>query len=124
MMQIYPSLASHWLTLSHLIFGPHDRARRALAGVLLALLASLALGAGAVFANEKPEPAQVVKVNINTADAETLAAGLKGVGQSRAQEIVRYRQTFGPFTSADELAEVKGIGQATLDLNRKLITLE
>jgi competence protein ComEA len=63
-------------------------------------------------------------VNINKADAQTLAATLKGVGESRATEIVRYREAYGPFASAEELTEVKGIGQSTLDMNRKLITLE
>ena len=64
------------------------------------------------------------KVNINSADAKTLADTLKGVGETRAQEIVRYREAYGPFASADELMEVKGIGQSTLDMNRDLITLE
>jgi competence protein ComEA len=68
--------------------------------------------------------ASVATVNINTADAEALAAGLNGVGHSRAAEIVRYRETYGPFSSVDELAEVKGIGQSTLDKNRAVITLE
>jgi competence ComEA-like helix-hairpin-helix protein len=63
-------------------------------------------------------------VNINTADAQTLAANLKGVGEARAQEIVRYREAYGPFASADELTEVKGIGKSTLDMNRDVITLE
>jgi competence protein ComEA len=63
-------------------------------------------------------------VNINTANAQTLAAALNGVGESRAKEIVRHRETYGPFASADELMEVKGIGKSTLDSNRKLITLE
>lgn len=64
------------------------------------------------------------KVNINTADAQTLADTLKGVGEARAQEIVRYREAYGPFASADELTEVKGIGPSTLEMNRDLITLE
>jgi competence protein ComEA len=64
------------------------------------------------------------QVNINTADAQTLAANLKGVGETRAQEIVRYREAYGPFASADELTEVKGIGKSTLDMNRDVITLE
>ncbi len=64
------------------------------------------------------------QVNINTADAQTLAANLKGVGETRATEIVRYRETYGPFASADELTEVKGIGKSTLDMNREVITLE
>jgi competence protein ComEA len=69
----------------------------------------------------KPDVAQV---NINTADAQTLAATLKGVGEARAMEIVRYREAYGPFASAEELTEVKGIGKATLDINREVITLE
>jgi competence protein ComEA len=63
-------------------------------------------------------------VNINTADEEALAAGLKGVGPARAKEIVRYRESFGPFSSVEELVEVQGISQNTLDKNRALITLE
>ena len=63
-------------------------------------------------------------MNINTADVETLAKNLQGVGETRAQEIVRHRETYGPFASVDELMEVKGIGQSTLDRNRDLITLE
>ena len=54
----------------------------------------------------------------------TLASGLKGIGESRAMEIVRYRETYGPFASIDELSEVKGIGKSTLDSNRDVITLE
>ncbi|GAB3287693.1 ComEA family DNA-binding protein [Parahaliea aestuarii] len=68
--------------------------------------------------------AAVSAVNINSADAATLAAQLKGVGLSRAEEIVRYREMYGPFKSVEELAEVKGIGPATLDRNRAVITLE
>lgn len=79
-------------------------------------------------AQEKAAPAAasttVAQVNINTADAQTLSAGLKGVGEVRAAEIVRYRETYGPFSSAEELEEVKGIGKSTLDMNRDVITLE
>ncbi len=57
-------------------------------------------------------------VDINTADAETLSAELKGVGEKRAQEIVRYRKEYGPFESVDELTNVKGVGQKVLDDNR------
>lgn len=64
------------------------------------------------------------QVNINTADVHALAAGLKGVGESRAAEIVRHRETYGPFASVDELMEVNGIGKSTLDNNRDVITLE
>ena len=57
-------------------------------------------------------------VNVNTADAETLSAELKGVGISKARAIVEYRKKHGPFQSADDLSLVKGIGERTVDLNR------
>jgi competence protein ComEA len=98
-------------------------------GAAAALSVALALGAGllsgssaAMAQDAAPPPA--TSININSADAEAMAAGLKGVGQSRALEIVRYREAYGPFASIEELAEVKGIGKSTLDKNRTLITLE
>ncbi len=63
-------------------------------------------------------------VNINTADAATLAKELNGVGLKRAEAIVEYRQKHGPFKSADELALVKGIGTAAVAKNRELIRIE
>jgi len=56
--------------------------------------------------------------------APTLAARLDGVGRSRAEAIVRYRDSFGPFVSVEDLLEVKGVGQSILDKNRDRITLE
>jgi len=99
-------------------------------GAVLAVILTLVLGVGvlagspSVSAQEPAAKPEVTTVNINTADAQTLAATLKGVGQSRATEIVRYRETYGPFASVEELTEVKGIGPSTLDMNRNLITLE
>lgn len=63
-------------------------------------------------------------VNINTATAEQLASTLHGVGQARAEAIVAYREENGPFTHMDELANVRGIGLATLDRNRDRIVIE
>ena len=40
-------------------------------------------------------------VNINEADAETIANQLLGIGLRRAQAIVEYRETYGPFYSAE-----------------------
>ena len=57
-------------------------------------------------------------VNVNTADAATIAAELKGVGLSKAKAIVEYRKKHGPFRSAEDLTLVKGIGERTLELNR------
>jgi competence protein ComEA len=62
-------------------------------------------------------------VNINTADAETIAKSLDGVGLSKAKAIVAFRDEHGPFKSADDLTQVKGIGQATLQKNHDAILL-
>ena len=58
------------------------------------------------------------QVDINTADAETISAELKGVGLAKAKAIVDYRKKHGPFRSADDLSLVKGIGERTVELNR------
>lgn len=60
-------------------------------------------------------------VDVNTADAETISAELQGVGITKAIAIVEYRQANGPFKTADELAQVKGIGERTVEINRKNI---
>lgn len=58
------------------------------------------------------------QVDINTADAETISAELKGVGLAKAKAIVEYRKKHGPFRTADDLSLVKGIGERTVELNR------
>lgn len=63
-------------------------------------------------------------VNVNTADAATLSAGLVGVGPAKAKAIVAFREANGPFKSVEELAAVKGIGARTVDLNRDKIALD
>jgi len=62
-------------------------------------------------------------VNVNTADAETISAELKGVGLAKAKAIVEYRKKHGPFRSADDLSLVKGIGERTVELNRSDIVV-
>ncbi|MGI9261176.1 MAG: ComEA family DNA-binding protein [Woeseiaceae bacterium] len=57
-------------------------------------------------------------VDINTADAETIAAELNGIGLAKAKEIVEYRQKYGPFKSAEDLSLVKGVGEKTVAKNR------
>jgi competence protein ComEA len=63
-------------------------------------------------------------INVNTADAQSLATALRGIGQSKAEAIVAYREANGPFKSADDLLKIKGIGQKTVDTNRDLIRVE
>ena len=57
-------------------------------------------------------------VNINQADAKTLAAAINGVGMKRAQAIIAYRSEHGPFDSVEALSEVPGIGSKTVSDNR------
>jgi len=62
-------------------------------------------------------------VDINTADAATLAKELNGVGEAKAQAIVAYREQHGPFRSVEELAMVDGIGEKTLAANKDKLTV-
>jgi competence protein ComEA len=62
-------------------------------------------------------------VNINTAEAPALMAAIKGVGEKKAQAIVQYRKQHGPFKSVDELANVPGIGEKTVEKNRNNLTI-
>ncbi|HZA28109.1 MAG TPA: helix-hairpin-helix domain-containing protein [Gammaproteobacteria bacterium] len=64
------------------------------------------------------------KIDINTASAEALAEAIKGVGKTKAEAIVAYRQEHGSFDSIDELALVRGIGEKTVEINRENLTVE
>ncbi|NNL07217.1 MAG: ComEA family DNA-binding protein [Gammaproteobacteria bacterium] len=64
------------------------------------------------------------QVNINTADAETLSSELTGIGQSKAEAIVAYREQHGPYRQIEDLTNVKGIGMATIDKNKSRMKLE
>ena len=57
-------------------------------------------------------------VDINTADAQTISQELEGIGLTKAQAIVEYREKHGPFKSPEDLSLVKGIGDRTVELNR------
>jgi competence protein ComEA len=57
-------------------------------------------------------------VDVNTADARTLARELDGVGMAKAEAIVSYREKNGPFKSADDLAKVKGLGKKLIEQNK------
>ena len=83
--------------------------------VLRALVASLLLFAGSVIAGP---------VNVNSADAATLAAELDGVGASRAEAIIAYREAHGDFKSLEDLLKVKGVGKAIIEKNAENIRFE
>ena len=63
-------------------------------------------------------------VNVNTADAETISAELQGVGITKAIAIVEYRKANGPFKTVDDLVQVKGVGERTVEINRKNILVD
>ena len=62
-------------------------------------------------------------VDINSASADELSKSLAGIGPAKAKAIVEYRDTKGPFKSADDLKKVKGIGKATIEKNRASIVV-
>lgn len=61
------------------------------------------------------------QVDINSADAKTLAQSLQGVGLVKAEAIVAYRTAHGPFASLDDLSKVEGIGPRIIEENRGAI---
>ena len=62
-------------------------------------------------------------VNINTADAQTISQSLKGIGLKKSEAIVTYRTKNGAFKTIDELMNVKGIGEKTVEKNAGNILL-
>lgn len=77
----------------------------------------LSLNVPGVIETESPQ-----KVNINRADAWLLQA-LPGIGEVRAQAIVDYRQENGPFKNINEIVDVEGMGLATFEQIKSLITV-
>ena len=81
------------------------------------LLAASALVGGALPATA----CAADRVNINTADAATIDAGLLNIGRSKAEAIVAYRKAHGAFHTPEQLAQVQGIGLKTIEKNRDRI---
>ncbi|HAU4877613.1 TPA: ComEA family DNA-binding protein [Aeromonas hydrophila] len=96
----------------------------------LPLLSQPLLAADKPAAKPAAKPATTVtaakesgKVNLNTASINELTA-LKGIGEKKAQAIVDYREKQGKSTTVDQLADVSGIGPATLEANRDMIIVK
>lgn len=62
-------------------------------------------------------------ININRANEAALIS-LNGIGSSKAQAIILYREMFGDFKSVDDLAKVKGIGAKTVEKNRSRLQIQ
>lgn len=67
-------------------------------------------------------PAAYAQVNLNTATSEQLQT-LPGIGPSKAAAIIEHRKTAGPFEKIDDLDLVPGIGPATVENLRSLVTV-
>jgi competence ComEA-like helix-hairpin-helix protein len=67
-------------------------------------------------------PTPGARVNINTATAAELTK-LPNIGEVKANAIVSYRESKGPFVTPDEIMNVPGIGLATYEKLRDLITV-
>jgi competence protein ComEA len=78
----------------------------------------------ALIATLLPVGAWAGPVNVNAADAVTLAKELDGIGPAKAQAIVEYRQKNGPFRAAEDLLKVDGIGERVLDQNRATLRFD
>lgn len=98
--------------------------------IALALLVSVAGGFSPVsFSVSESVPSdslvQVIPsaapININLASAEEIADVIKGVGLKKAEAIVAWRNEYGKFINLEQLLEVKGIGEKTLEKNRERI---
>lgn len=74
------------------------------------LLAILALLPAAAFAGP---------VDVNSADAESLARELTGIGPAKAEAIIAFREANGAFQAPEDLLRVQGIGPSTLDSIRE-----
>jgi competence protein ComEA len=63
------------------------------------------------------------KVNINSATLEELQT-LSGIGAKKAQDIIDYREAQGPFSTVEDLGEVSGFGEKTIEKLRDAITVD
>ena len=101
--------------------------KRMVHGVVL----TTAIFGGFAFAEPVPQqptstieaPQTSTRISLNSANAETLAEHLTGVGLAKAEAIVAWREANGRFESVEQLLEVKGIGEATLQKNLTRLTL-
>jgi competence protein ComEA len=91
--------------------------KKLVSAVMLAI--TIAVSPVIAFADDANSGIQII--DINSAESERIAEVLEGVGLSKAEAIVAYRQVHGDFKSAEELIDVKGIGEKTVDANRAKI---
>lgn len=78
-------------------------------------------GAAADSLNASPLGAER-KVNLNTAGKEELMT-LKGIGEAKAEDIIKYRETYGPFQKIEDIMNISGIKDAAFQKIKDSITV-
>ncbi|MGF1737253.1 helix-hairpin-helix domain-containing protein [Photobacterium satsumensis] len=96
--------------------------KKAIVSMSLVVALGIGLALPAVANSESHEGIEIT-ININDANAEELDKLLVGIGPEKAVSIIEYRNANGPFSSAEELSKVKGIGASTVEKNRERIKL-
>ena len=95
--------------------------------LFLSAVFSLCVPVSGAFAEQKTENLKYdgieITVNVNQAPAQEIADLLKGIGLTKAQAIIDYRDQQGPFKKIEDLAKVSGIGEATIAKNVARIEL-
>jgi competence protein ComEA len=94
--------------------------------VIFSVLMAVSLSSFGQETSVSPGPlsVEIEQVNINHADASTIARVLDGVGLSRAEAIVNFREEYGNFVDAEDLLLVRGVGEVTLRNNQDRISFD
>jgi len=93
---------------------PEETAMKTFTAIPRSLTLGMLLAAATLFGTA----AAADRIDINTADAATIDAGLVNIGRAKAEAIVAYREQHGAFKTPEQLAQVKGIGLKTVEKNR------
>ena len=99
-----------------------------LVGTLYLRAAASAEGAGYAVStrrqtHEQVTPEPMAPVDINTADSLQLQT-LDGIGPALAERIIAYREENGPFAAVEDLLQVSGIGESTLENLKDRVTVK
>lgn len=91
-------------------------------GVLLLLIVLGMTVSPATLAAGQQSKGKPALVNVNTAELEELIT-LPGIGESYARRLIEYRKKHGPFERVEDLLNVRGIGDRTLERIRDRVTV-